>query len=145
MIASPTANCTALTKRSGAVITRAQADAAKRRGANGTNGASVNQSNQMNHDAPWQKEATMSYSFFQQSKVRYPAASLADHYASQATYEDSELDKTAIQVNVHTLAEAAGIDPGTLNGGDTRSFAALAEAASGLGVVAAAPSVVEAA
>jgi hypothetical protein len=108
---------------------RAQADAAKRRGANGTNGAAVNQSNQMNHDAPWQKEATMSYSFFQQSKVRYPAASLADHHASQATYEDSELDKTAIQVNVHTLAEAAGIDPGSLNGGDTRSFAALAEAA----------------
>ena len=71
----------------------------------------------------------MSYSFFQQSKVRYPAASLADHHASQATYEDSELDKTAIQVNVHTLAEAAGIDPGSLNGGDTRSFAALAEAA----------------
>ena len=107
---------------------RAQADAAKRRGANGTNGA-VNQSNQIKADAPWQKEATMSYSFFQQSKVRYPAASLADHHASQATYEDSELDKTAIQVNVHTLAEAAGIDPGTLNGGDTRSFAALAEAA----------------
>lgn len=98
---------------------------ARRRGANGRDvSSSTNDTN-----APWQKEETVSYSFFGQSRVRYPAASLADPAASRAVYEDSELDKTAIQVNALLLAEAAGVDPNVLNGGDVRSFAALAEAA----------------
>ena len=98
---------------------------ARRRGANGRDVSSSTN----NTNAPWQKEETVSYSFFGQSRVRYPAASLADPAASRAVYEDSELDKTAIQVNALLLAEAAGVNPEVLNGGDVRSFAALAEAA----------------
>ena len=101
---------------------------ARRRGADGRDVSSTGVVDDDITNAPWQKEETVSYSFFGQSKVRYPAASLADP-ASRATYEDSELDKTAIQVNALLLAEAAGVNPDTLNGGDVRSFAALAEAA----------------
>ena len=101
---------------------------ARRRGADGRDVSSTPRVDDDITNAPWQKEETVSYSFFGQSKVRYPAASLADP-ASRATYEDSELDKTAIQVNALLLAEAAGVNPDTLNGGDVRSFAALAEAA----------------
>ena len=101
---------------------------ARRRGADGRDVSSTSVDDDITN-APWQKEETVSYSFFGQSRVRYPAASLADP-ASRATYEDSELDKTAIQVNALLLAEGVRTPPtGVLAGGDVRSFAALAEAA----------------